>query len=214
MLRASLLAVALLAAPAVLLPAVDPPVLTLSYENARGIEQDDEQELAPAYVRHTVAASARQDLGDHARLALPVRVTFRTDPQAAPPDDSRSVSFQPRLDLELTDRLDLGTELILRHGDDPALWTAGGRLQSRLRLGDFTVDGWLKPLYYTYPEQPERDRQLYTATLGVTYSHHAVRLSTRYRGTARFALGAASAVDPRFSHLVKVTLRLDLAEVP
>ena len=73
--------------------------------------------------------SDRQELGEHARLTAPVRVTRRRDPQVA---DSKSlaVSLQPRLDLELSDRLDLGTELILRHEDTPdlVLVTVGGHL--------------------------------------------------------------------------------------
>ena len=208
-------AVAVLAlAPSATVWAFDPPVVTLTYETARGIELDDEEELEPSYVRHTFVASARQRLGDQARVAVPLRLTIRTDPQAETPDASRTVSFQPRLDVDVTDRLDLGTELILRHSTDPQYVTTGGRLQSRLRLGDFVVDGWLKPLFDTYADQPERNRQLYTAAVGVVYTHDAVRLSTRYRGTARFALGEMSDVEPRFSHLVNVTLRVDLAKVP
>ena len=123
------------------------------------------------------------------------------------------MSFQPRLDVDLTDRLDLGTELILRHNGDPEYVTAGGRLQSRLRVGDLTLDGWLKPLFDSYADKPERNRQVYTASVGVTYSRDALRLSTRYRGTARFAFGAASEVDVRFSHLVSVSVRIDLGAV-
>ena len=54
--------VALLLGPAAALHALDPPLLTLTYETARGIEEDEEQELEPTYVRHTVAASLRLDL--------------------------------------------------------------------------------------------------------------------------------------------------------
>ena len=42
---------------------------------------------------------------------------------------------------------------------------------------------------------------------------HALRVSGRYRGTARFGLGDESEVDLRLSHLVKVSLRLDLARL-
>ena len=117
--------------------------------------------------------SARQELGERARLTAPVRVTQRRDPQAAD-SESLAVSLQPRLDLELTDRLDLGTELILRHTDDPELVTVGGRLASRLNLGDVTVEGWLKPLFDTYAQEPERNRQRYTASVGIVYRHHAL----------------------------------------
>ena len=41
--------------------ALDPPVVTATYETARGIEEDDEEELLPDYVRHTVLVSARQE---------------------------------------------------------------------------------------------------------------------------------------------------------
>ena len=192
--------------------ALDPPVITATYETARGIEEDDEEELQPDYVRHTVLVSARQELGERARLTAPVRVTQRRDPQAAG-SESLAVSLQPRLDLELTDRLDLGTELILRHTDDPELVTVGGRLASRLNLGDVTVEGWLKPLFDTYAQEPERNRQRYTASVGIVYRHHALRVSGRYRGTARFGLGDESEVDLRLSHLVSVSLRLDLARL-
>lgn len=207
------LAALLLLGPVAAAGALDPPVVTLSYETAQGIEEDDEEELQPAYVRHTVAARIRQELGEGARFTLPLRLTSRPDPQEPAAPVGGSVSVQPRLDLDLTDRLGLGTELILRRSTDPLLLTAGGRLQSRLRAGDVALDGWIKPLFYSYSEQPERNRQLHTASVGVTYTRAAVRLSTRYRGTGRFAFGDASEVDTRFSHLVNVTLRLDLAKL-
>jgi len=191
---------------------LDPPVITASYETARGIEEDDEAELQPDYVRHTVLLSARQELGERARLTAPLRVTRRSDPQVAD-SESLAVSLQPRLDLKLSDRLDLGTELILRHADDPELVSVGGRLASSLDLGAVTVDGWLKPLFDSYVQEPERNRQRYTASVGVAYRQGAVRLSGRYRGTARFGLGHESEVDLRLSHLVNLTLRLDLAKL-
>ena len=204
----------LLLAPGAAAPllALDPPVITATYETARGIEEDDEEDLLPDYVRHTVLVSARQEFGEHARLTAPVRATRRRDPQVAD-SESLAVSLQPRLDLELSDRLDLGTELILRHTDAPELVTVGGRLASSLKLGEVTVDGWLKPLFDTYVEQPERNRQRYTASVGIVYRHHAVRVSGRYRGTARLGLGDASEVDLRLSHLVNVSVRLDLARL-
>ena len=63
--------------------AFDPPVITATYETARGIEEDDEEDLLPDYVRHTVLVSARQEFGEHARLTAPVRITRRHDPQVA-----------------------------------------------------------------------------------------------------------------------------------
>ena len=62
-------------------------------------------------------------------------------------------------------------------------------------------------------QEPERNRQRYTASVGVVYRHSAVRVSGRYRGTARFGLGDESDVALRLSHLVNVTLRLDLAKL-
>ncbi len=76
--------------------------------------------------------------------------------------------------------------LILRHADAPELATVGGvggRLASSLKLGDVTIDGWVKPLFDTYAQQPERNRQRHTASVGVVYRHGAVRVSGRYRGT-------------------------------
>lgn len=203
----------LIAGPIAVAAAVEPPVVTVTYESAQGIEEDDEEELEPTYLRRTVVASVRQPLGDAIRATLPVRLTTRSDPRKPAEADVRSVSFQPRIDVDLTDRLDLGTELILRHNSDPEYVTAGGRLQSRLRVGDLTLDGWLKPLFDSYTEKKERNRQLYTASVGVTYTRDALRLSTRYRGTARFALGAESEVDVRFSHLISVSVRIDLGAV-
>ena len=40
----------------------------------------------------------------------------------------------------------------------------------------------------TYAVEPERNRQLHTATLGLTLTRDAVRLSTRYRGTRALSL--------------------------
>lgn len=199
-------------APVVPLLAFEPPVITATYETARGIEEDDEADLQPDYVRHTVLVSARQELGERARLTTPVRVTRRHDPQIAAAA-SLAVSLQPRLDLELSERLDLGTELILRHADDPQLVTLGGRVASSLKLGAVTLNGWLKPLYDDYRDQPERNRQRYTASVGLVYRQDAVRVSGRYRGTARMGLGAESEVDLRLSHLVSLSLRLDLAKL-
>ena len=213
LLIAGLLIAGLLAGPVASVAALDPPTITVTYESAQGIEEDDEEELSPSYVRRTVVTTVRQPLGGGARVTLPVRLTTRSDPREPAEGDDRSVSFQPRLDVDLTDRLDLGTELILRHDDDRRLLTAGGRLQSRLRVGDVALDGWLKPLFDLYADRPERNRQLYTASVGVTYTRDALRVSTRYRGTARFAFGEGSEVDPRFSLLVSVSLRIDLAAV-
>lgn len=211
LLIAGLLIAGWLAGPVASVAAIDPPTITVTYESAQGIEEDDEEELSPSYVRRTVVTTVRQPLGGGARVTLPVRLTTRSDPREPAQGNDRSVSIQPRLDVDLTDRLDLGTELILRHSDDRRLITAGGRLQSRLRVGDIAIDGWLKPLFDLYADQPERNRQLYTASVGVTYARDALRVSTRYRGTARFAFGDESEVDPRFSLLVSVSLRLDLA---
>ncbi|MDD9986419.1 MAG: hypothetical protein OXQ31_09125 [Spirochaetaceae bacterium] len=61
--------------------AQDLPVLTFTYETAQGVEEDDEEVLEPTYIRHTLLTSARQDLGDAARLTLPVRLTSRSDPR-------------------------------------------------------------------------------------------------------------------------------------
>ena len=205
-------ALLLAAGAAVPLSALDPPVITATYETARGSEEDDADDLLPEYVRHTVLLSARQEFGEHARLTTPVRVSRRHDPQVAA-SESLTIGLQPRLDLDLGERLDLGTELILRHADAPEMVTLGGRLASSLKLGEVTVDGWLKPLFDTYAQQPERNRQLYTASLGIVYRHQAVRVSGRYRGSARFGLGEASEVDLRLSHLVNVSLRLDLARL-
>lgn len=213
LLIAGLLIAGWLAGPVASVAAIDPPTITVTYESAQGIEEDDEEELSPSYVRRTVVTTVRQPLGGGARVTLPVRLTTRSDPREPAQGNDRSVSIQPRLDVDLTDRLDLGTELILRHSDDRRLVTAGGRLQSRLRVGDIAIDGWLKPLFDLYADQPERNRQLYTASVGVTYTRDALRVSTRYRGTARFAFGEESEVDPRFSLLVSVSLRLDLAAV-
>lgn len=211
LLIAGLLIAGWLSGPVASVAAIDPPTITVTYESAQGIEEDDEEELSPSYVRRTVVTTVRQPLGGGARVTLPVRLTTRSDPREPAHGNDRSVSIQPRLDVDLTDRLDLGTELILRHSDDRRLVTAGGRLQSRLRVGDIAIDGWLKPLFDLYADQPERNRQLYTASVGVTYARDALRVSTRYRGTARFAFGDESEVDPRFSLLVSVSLRLDLA---
>ena len=194
--------------------AQDLPVLTFTYETAQGVEEDDEEVLEPTYIRHTLLTSARQELGDAARLTLPLRLTSRSDPRKPAEGAAQSVSVQPRLDFDLTDRLDLGTELILRRSDDPQFVTAGGKLQSRLKVGDVALDGWLKPLFDLYAEQPERNRQLYTASLGITYTGGGLRLSGRYRGTVRFAFGEESEVDHRLSHLLSVSLRLDLGALP
>ena len=49
----------------------------------------------------------------------PVRLTSRSDPREPAEGASQAVSVQPRFDFDLTDRLDLGTELILRRSNDP-----------------------------------------------------------------------------------------------
>ena len=152
LLIAGLLIAGWLAGPVAFVAAIDPPTITVTYESAQGIEEDDEEELSPSYVRRTVVTTVRQPLGGGARVTLPVRLTTRSDPREPAHGNDRSVSIQPRLDIDLTDRLDLGTELILRHSDDRRLVTAGGRLQSRLRVGDIAIDGWLKPLFDLYAD--------------------------------------------------------------
>ena len=42
----------LFAGPAALVPAQDLQVITFTYETAQGIEEDEEEELEPTYVRH------------------------------------------------------------------------------------------------------------------------------------------------------------------
>ena len=114
----------LFAVPAALVPAQDLPVITFTYETAQGIEEDDEEELEPTYVRHTLLTSVRQDLGDAARLTLPVRLTSRSDPREPAEGATQAVTVQPRFDFDLTDRLALGTELIVRRSEDPPLITS------------------------------------------------------------------------------------------
>ena len=56
--------------------ALDPPVITATYETARGIEEEDKAELQPDYVRHTVLVSARQEFGEGARLTTGLQATI------------------------------------------------------------------------------------------------------------------------------------------
>ena len=83
--------VTLLLAPGAAAPllALDPPVITATYETARGIEEDDEEDLLPDYVRHTVLVNARQEFGERARITAPVRVTRRREPLPAGPERPR-----------------------------------------------------------------------------------------------------------------------------
>ena len=74
----------LFAGPAALVPAQDLQVITFTYQTAQGIEEDDEEELEPTYVRHTLLTSVRQDLGDAA--ASPSARRARSTP-ASPPAD-------------------------------------------------------------------------------------------------------------------------------
>ena len=131
-----------------------------------------------------------------------MRVTRRRDPRSAD-SESLAVSLQPRLDLKLSDRLDLGTELIVRHADDPVLVTVGGRLASSLDLGDLTVDGWLKPLFDTDAQQPERNRQ--------RHIHDRWVWSVRYP-VVRLSFGGGDCRQPGYLH-INLSAQLDRIEV-
>ena len=69
---------AVLLAPGAAAPqlALDPPVITATYETARGTEEEDKAELQPDYVRHTVLVSARQEFGERARLTSGLQATI------------------------------------------------------------------------------------------------------------------------------------------
>ena len=64
--------------------ALDPPVITATYETTRGIEEEDKAELQPDYVRHTVLVSARQEFGEGARLTTGLQATISGRLQPAP----------------------------------------------------------------------------------------------------------------------------------
>ena len=111
----------------------------------------------------------------------------------------------------------------LRHADrlprsssaaaaDPPLITAGGRLQSRLKVGEVALDGWLKPLFDLYAEQPPRAQPPALHRLPRHHLHgrrpaHQHPLP-RHR-PLRLRRGELSRSTPELSHLLTVSLRLD-----
>ena len=203
----------LFAVPAALVPAQDLPVITLTYETAQGIEEDDEEELEPTYVRHTLLTSVRQDLGDAARLTLPVRLISRSDPREPAEGASQAASVQTRFDFDLTDRLDLGTELILRpqqrsavhHRRRQAAVAAEGRRGRPGRLAEAAV----RPLHRAAGAQPPALHRLPRPHLHGRRPAHQHPLP-RHR-PLRLRRGKRGRPPPL--HLLTVSLRLDLNAV-
>ena len=75
--------------------------------------------------------SAAQPLSEEVTARAVIRLTDRTDPDQPP--DMFAASLQPGVDLDLTSRLALDTELTLQRAGALDLTTAGLHVESRLR---------------------------------------------------------------------------------
>ncbi len=162
--------------------------------------------------RYTAALGLGVRASDALRLGVRYSGTARFALGEENTEDAHfSHSLQPRLDMHLADGVDLGTVLIFRYASDPRL-TAGGRLQPRLRVGDFVVNGSVEPLLVVYTDAPQSNHLSTRASLGLTYAWDAVRLSTNVGGSLLFAIGEASTRKTRVSHFVDLSLQVDLAK--
>ena len=165
---------------------------------------------------HRQIYTAALGLGFRASDALRLGVRYSGTARFALGDGNKedphfTHSFTPRLDMNLTDGFDLGTELIFRYASDPNI-TVGGHLQPRLRVGDFVVSGSVGPAFVIYTDEPQDNHVSTTASLGLTYTRDAVRVSTTVGGSLLFAIGEISTRTTRVSHFVDLSLQVDLAE--
>jgi hypothetical protein len=199
------MAALLLGLPALTMPAGAEewklPVVTLRYETARGVEEEEEEgTLNPSYTRDTVSLRVKEELGERFRATLAARFSGK-DFEDPADDDYWYFAVVPGLEWSFGRIFGFGTEFSVRtarfDGTD-----ADGLSRDYLDLGsrffadwrirrELKLDAWLRSTYSLY-ENDLRARQAYSFALGLTGRWGQWTVGARYRGIARFPLGERS----------------------
>jgi len=194
------------------------PVLSLRYEVATGSEEDEDQgELEPTSLRHTVGFKATEEWSDRVATILAARFSRKEYYEQA-----RSYGYlalDPEVRLAIGGEAGLGLSGLLKAvrfdeadslGESKDYLALGGRLEV-----DWKVNRRLKLETYLRGEadlqqSEEKSRQAYTLGLALTSKLGAVSLGARYRGTGRGPLGATSAAGVSFYQIGSVNVSWDL----
>jgi hypothetical protein len=191
------------------------PIVSLRYEVAEGIEEDEEEgTLSPTYWRHSLALRVREDMGQRFRVVLTGRISCK-DYEGDAADDYWYVSAVPGLEWSIGQVLGLGTEFSVKRGMfDEADGAApekdyldlGSKIFADWRIvKGLELDAWLRATYSLY-EDRLKSRQAYTFGIGLTGRRGQWNIGARYRGTARLPLGEGSGQDFGGYHLGSVNV--------
>lgn len=177
------------------------PVVTLRYETAAGVEEEEEEgTLSAAYWRHSVAIRVKEERGGSFRATVTGRLSWK-DFTADDVDDYWYVGVVPGLEWSLGRVLGVGAEFSVKRalfGSDPASPDGRDYLDLGPKLfADWTIvpglklDAWLRSTYSLY-EDETNSRQAYSFGAGLTGRRGQWSVGARYRGTGRYPLGEAS----------------------
>jgi hypothetical protein len=194
------------------------PVVTLRYETARGVEEEEEEgTLEPSYTRNTLSLRVKEELGRRFRATLVTRLSGK-DFQDPGEDDYWYLAVVPGLEWSFGSVFGLGTELSVRSAEFDGT-DAGGLSRDYLDLGsrffadwkirpNLKLDAWLRSTYSLY-ENELRTRQAYSFAVGLTGRWGQWTVGARYRGIARFPLGDSSEQQMGGYHLGSLNVSWD-----
>ncbi len=193
------------------------PVFTTRYEIAYGTEEDeDEGSLIPSYLRHTAFFRVKEEFSDTFSSSLQLRYSQKD--YFSTGGDYSYIYLNPAVDIELTDKLGLDFGLFSKwtwfndldnRGLSKDLFSFGARVATGYKIKKgLKITSFLKGLFNIY-DNPEKRRQDYSLGIGVTARMGEFLFGARYRGVARFPLGAASSKLQDFYNLGALSLAWD-----
>jgi len=198
------------------------PVVTLRYETAAGVEEEEEEgTLSAAYWRHSLALRVKEERGRSFRATVTGRVSCK-DFTEGDANDYWYFAVVPGLEWSIGRVLGVGAEFAVKKAvfgeiGDTAEGAPDGR--NYLDLGpklfaDWAIitglklDAWLRSTYSLY-EDEERTRQAYSFGVGLTGRRGQWSVGARYRGTARYPLGEESQREFGGYHVASVNVSWD-----
>ena len=193
------------------------PVVTLRYETAAGVEEEEEEgTLSAAYWRHSLALRVKEERGGF-RATVSGRLSWK-DFTVDDDDDYWYFAVVPGLEWSIGRVLGVEAELSVKRavfGEtvDPADGRSYLDLGPRL-FADWTIvrglklDAWLRSTYSLY-QDPASSRQAYSFGAGLTGRRGQWSVGARYRGTARYPLGEDSGREFGGYHVASVNVSWD-----
>jgi hypothetical protein len=193
------------------------PVLTLKYELTGGsIESPDPDEdiLIPSSLRNTVSLRLKED----GPVDLGLSLRYSSKDYLVQSGDYQYLSVEHDGKVPVTGALDAGYLLGVRWLSSPELDSDGfsrdyvalkGGLGADLEIARGTSVSLDAAGQWDVHQADPKSRQVYGASLGFTSRLGQWNLSARYRGEARLALGAASAVDPSILNVGSLSFQWD-----